>query len=89
MAETISFTHKDIAELLVKKQNLHEGHWGIFIEFGIGAANVGQSPDNSEILPAAIVPVLRLGIQRFPSPNSLTVDASIVNPTKPEEATQQ
>jgi len=89
MAETkvIGFAMPEIAEILVKKQDIHEGYWGIFVKFGIGAANVPQkaSADATpseipSILPAAIVPILELGIQRFDSPNSLTVDAAKINP---------
>jgi len=77
----IAFSHKEVAEALIKKQNIHEGIWGVYIEFGIGAANVGQDPtDALNVLPAAIVPVVKIGIQRFPQPNSLTVDAAVVNP---------
>jgi hypothetical protein len=82
MPETpiIVFNYREVAEALVKSQNLHEGHWGIYIEFGIGAANIAQAPNGGIMLPAAIVPVNKIGIQRFPQPNSLTVDAAVVNP---------
>ena len=74
-----TFDHKIVAELLVKRQGLHEGLWGIVVEFGLGATNI--SPDNGATLtPAALVPVLRIGIQPFAEANSLTVDAAIVNP---------
>jgi hypothetical protein len=78
--QNITFTHKEIAEALIKKNNIHEGLWGISIEFGIGAANISQSPESVELYPAAIVPVLKIGILRFSSPNNLTVDAAEVNP---------
>lgn len=78
--QNISFSHKEITELLIKKQNLHEGLWGIYVEFGFGAAIVNQSPDKNDIIPAAITSVLKIGIQRFPTPNNLTVDAAEVNP---------
>jgi hypothetical protein len=78
-ANSYVFNHREIAEVLVKHQNLHEGFWGIYLEFGIGAANV-QGPGDSSLLPAAIVPLLKIGIQRFPTENSLTVDAAKVNP---------
>ena len=65
--------------MLIKKQNIHEGLWGILIEFGLGAGNIKQGIDE-DILPAAIVPVLRIGIRRFDSPNNLTVDAAQINP---------
>jgi hypothetical protein len=76
----ITFTHKEIAEALIKKQNLHEGLWGISVEFGLAATNISQTPDGTDLMPAAIIPVLKIGIQRFSSPNNLTVNAAEVNP---------
>ncbi len=78
-ATQISFTFKEIVEALVKRQDIHEGLWGIYIEFAFGAANVGN-PKDGDVLPAAIVPVQKIGIQRFDEPSNLTVDAAIVNP---------
>ena len=40
--------------------------------------NVGTGPD--DLLPAAIVPVGGIGIQKAEAPNNLTVDAAVVNP---------
>ncbi len=51
----ITFSYKEIAELLVKKQGLHDGIWGLFIKFGRGASNVG--PNDNDLKPAAIIPV--------------------------------
>ena len=82
MAETKNFifSYKEVAEALVKQQDIHEGLWGIYIEFGIAATNINTSPNDDSLVPAAIVPVLKLGIQRFDKPNNLTVDAAQVNP---------
>ena len=91
MAETPirTFTHKEIAEILVKEQNIHEGLWGVYIKFGIGAANIGD-PDNGLLLPSAIVPVREIGLQRFDKESNLTVDAAIVNPaSKPGRYVKQ
>ena len=76
-----SFTYSEIAEALIKQQGIHEGLWGVFLEFGLEAANV-RPPDGSEgdFFPAAIIPVQRIGIQRFRDGNYLTVDAALVNP---------
>jgi len=79
-AQNFTFTHKEIAEALIKKENIHEGLWGIYIEFGIAGANINTPPDLETIIPAAIVPVVKIGIQRFPQPNNLTVDAAEFNP---------
>jgi hypothetical protein len=88
MAEvkTYVFDYKEVAEALVKKQNIHEGLWGIYMEFGIGAGNIPAGPSEQVLLPAAIVPVVKIGIQRFDAPSSLTVDAAEVNPPLSEPA---
>lgn len=39
----VTFTHREVAEALVRRQGIHEGHWGIYVEFGIAGANVGAS----------------------------------------------
>jgi hypothetical protein len=86
MSEAINyvFSHKEIAELLIKKQDIHEGHWSIYIEFGLAAANIASSPEDPNLLPSAIVPVKRIGIQKLDQPNQLSVDAAHVNPIKPK-----
>jgi len=78
--QNITFSYKEIAEALIKAHDIHEGLWGIYIEFGIAAANVNSGPGENDITPAAIVPIVKIGIQKFPIPNNLTVDAAIANP---------
>lgn len=78
-ADNVWFTHKEAAEALVKAADLHEGLWGIIVNFGIGGTNVQKEADG-DIVPAAIVPILKVGLQRFEEENNLTVDAEKVNP---------
>jgi len=75
-----AFSYTEIAETLVKKLDLHEGLWGVYIEFNFAAANVAAGPDGKSLAPAAIAAIKSIGIQRFDAPNNLTVDAAIVNP---------
>ena len=82
----ITFAHKEVAEALVKQQGIHEGVWGIYVEFGIGAANVRHA-ETADLNPAAIVPIVKIGIQRFDELNNLTVDAAEVNPTPANDRT--
>jgi hypothetical protein len=77
-ASQIVFKFPELAEILVTRQDIHEGHWGIFLRFGLAATNV-NSP-TGDLLPSAIVPVIEIGIQRFDEPNNLTVNAAEVNP---------
>ncbi len=79
-AKQYIFSYQEVAEALVKQSGLREGLWGIYVKFGIQAANLG-SP-GTQLVPAAVIPILNLGLQRFEEENSLTVDASKVNPPK-------
>ncbi len=83
MAEvkSIEFNYKEVAEALIKHNDIHEGLWGISIKFGIQAANISAGP-GEDLTPAAIVPVLKIGLQKFEEENSLSVDAAKVNPSK-------
>jgi hypothetical protein len=76
------FTYKEIVEALIKKQGLHEGVWRIYLEFGIAGANAGPTED--QILPAAIVPINKMGLARVPKEDVLSVDAARVNPALPK-----
>ena len=76
----IVFTHKEIVELLLKKQDIHEGIWGLFIKFGLKAANIGASP--TDMMPSAIIPVLEIGLQKGKEEGNLFVDAAKVNPQR-------
>lgn len=85
-AKNYVFDHRELAELLVKQQDIHEGLWGVYIEFGFAAANVSADPTasavNKLLLPTALTIVQKIGIQQFPEPSNLTVDAAKVNPRK-------
>ena len=81
-ADSYIFSFKEIAEALIKKQSIHEGIWGVYIEFGLSAGNINaQGPTGEEaLLPAAIIPVAKIGLRRFEKESSLSVDAAKVNP---------
>lgn len=74
------FSYEEVVEALLKKQGIHEGVWGVYLEFGIQGANAPGPEGN--VLPVAIVPVVKIGLQKsregikFPG----EVDASVVNP---------
>lgn len=84
MADTqqILFLHKDIAEMLIKRQGLHEGCWGICLEFGISVGSVEFPPQSGNANPGATLTVSKIGIQRSDVPNPLAVNAADVNPQR-------
>jgi hypothetical protein len=74
------FQHKEVIELLVKKADIHEGKWMLSVNFGFAAGNFGATPDQAS--PGAVATVLAIGIMRAAqdTPDTLQVNASIVNP---------
>lgn len=76
------YPHKDLVTALVKDKGIHEGLWMLTVQFGLGAINVDvENPDDSSnVNPAAIVPVVSIGILKAETKNALTIDAAKVNP---------
>jgi len=74
----LTFSFKEIVSALIKAQDIHEGVWGLFVHFGLQAHNIG--PNENDLRPAATVPVLALGLQKFEKVTNLSVDAALVNP---------
>jgi hypothetical protein len=75
-----TFKYSEVIEALIKKAGLHEGKWQLTMNFGLGAANMGPSPN--EVVPGAAVAVVSLGLTKATpeSPPALTLDAAEINP---------
>jgi len=80
MPETAAytFTHKEVLEALLKKQNINKGIWALSMKFGLKALNIG--PTDSEVNPAALIAVLEIGLQKADKESSIAVNAAKVNP---------
>lgn len=94
MAETqqIVFDFHEVVTALIKNEQIHEGIWMLYIEFGLAAVNAPFSVDGTEIaepmmhlMPSALLPIKKIGIQRAEQLSNLAVDAAVVNP-KPKLA---
>lgn len=75
-----SFTWAEVAELLVKRANLHEGRWVVLPEFSVNAGIIGQTPGDSKPGAAILLNSLQLVRAQADAPERLVVDASIINP---------
>jgi hypothetical protein len=84
-ATQIAYKHRELVEMMIKDRGLHEGIWGLFVRFGLGASNVG--PNETDVQPAAIIPVIEIGLQKFEKENNISLDAAKVNPTPQRAAT--
>jgi len=78
--ERILFSYQEIVECLIKEKDIHEGIWGIVVGFELGVANVLKHGEAGSFLPAAIVPISSIGIERVEEESNLTVNAALVNP---------
>jgi hypothetical protein len=79
-SDRYTFPFDELVEMLAKKAGVTEGRWVLSVEFGIGAVNLSAEPDSGVFRPAAVVPIVGIGIQRVdesvPATN-LIFDASL------------
>lgn len=74
--KVIQLTTKQVVEAMLKQQGITNGIWGLWVEFGIGAANV---PGPTGIVsPTALVPITKLGLQSMSQVTDISVDASSI-----------
>lgn len=73
-----SYELREIAEILVKQNRLHEGIYDLAVEFHIGVGAVGG--DSSSAVPGVLVGVKRIGLIKSAVQGATTVDAAEVNP---------
>jgi hypothetical protein len=76
--ENITFEYKEIVQALVKHQGIHEGIWGLTIQFGLQVSNIKVG--EKELVPGLIIPLVKMGIQKLDKVTPLSVDAAKVNP---------
>lgn len=76
----ISFSLREMTELLIKQQKLYEGLYELAFEFQIAIGEVGTSPEN--VLPGAMFGISSIGLSKSDNENINTVDAAKVNPLK-------
>ena len=74
------FSLRELTEILVKNQGLHEGFYNLSIQFQIGVGAVG--PSSELICPGAMVGISRVGLSKTEETkkNIHTVNAAEVNP---------
>jgi hypothetical protein len=74
------FSLVEIAEILVKHQEFHEGLYNLSLQFQIAVGAVGPTPEL--ITPGAMIGISRIGLSKTEKEkaNIHTVDAAKVNP---------
>lgn len=71
---------KELAVVLIKHYDLHEGLYEVSIGFQVAIGAVGPAPEL--VVPGAMLGVSGVGLVKAETPNQHTVDASEVNPKK-------
>lgn len=71
---------KELAAILVRHKELHEGLYDVSMEFQIAVGAIGPSPD--AVLPGAMVGISRIGLSKVEQMGPQTVDAAMLNPAK-------
>lgn len=84
MAEVVQFNFrlKEVTEILVKYQGIHEGLWAVTFNLNLGAGLMGPTKD--EAYPSAMMQIIGVALGRVEEKdlegNPAAIDASIVNP---------
>ena len=74
----ISFSLRQITEILIKHENIHEGLYNLSLNFKIAVGAVGPAQDS--VYPGAMIGVAGVGILKVEKETEQTVDAAINNP---------
>ena len=78
MKREVYLTHKELVELIIRKNNLYEGIWSLSIKFGFTGSNV-EAPGRPKC-PGMICVVESIGICEVDEVDNLSVDAAKINP---------
>lgn len=81
MAEAVQyiFSHTELVETLIRKQELHDGLWTVGFQLGMGIAQV-PSPTGGAPVPGAVISILGVSLQKADKEGPNTLDAAKVNP---------
>jgi hypothetical protein len=74
----IYFVLREVIEILLKNRGIHDGHWIPVLKFSTAGTNIGLN--GGEPLPAAVIQVQEIGLQRVDEPVPGSVSAALVNP---------
>ena len=73
-------TMPDLAVVLIKHYDLHEGLYDLMMEYRIGMGGVG--PDPASLTPGVMLGAYRVGLIPSINKSPTTIDAATVNPAK-------
>lgn len=65
-ASQFTFSHKELARLMLRDAGITEGYWTLSVAFRLGAGAFGPSPE--EVAPTAFVSIEGIGISKLDHP---------------------
>lgn len=78
-----SFSPREVLELLVKKQGIHEGIWALRLTYTLTGVDVPYARGKTnDIVPGAILRIPTFVLQKLETEKGNSVDAAKVNPAK-------
>lgn len=80
LGASLEMTLDELALLLIKHYELHEGLFNLSVQFQIGTGAIG--PDKENLLPGAMIGLSGIGLMKVPAIGPNTLDAAMVNPAK-------
>jgi hypothetical protein len=78
--EQIKLNIRQLGEMIVRNEKIHEGLYDVTFDFQIGVGGVGPGPGPESLVPGATIGITGVGIIRAKVLGPLTIDASVVNP---------
>lgn len=75
---SVSLNLRQIGEMIIRSEGIHEGLYNVTFEFQIGVGGVGPTPET--LVPGATIGVTGVGIAYTEVAGPLTLDASVINP---------
>ncbi|WP_282348411.1 hypothetical protein [Pseudomonas sp. PS01301] len=76
------FPIRDLLIALLRDQNIHEGFWGLTVQFHAQGTSVSLAGKQGENLPGLAVAVSGVTLVAAQEGEAGAVDASLVNPTR-------
>jgi hypothetical protein len=75
-ADRITYSLKELTELMLRDQGIRSGLWMIVTRFGYTSAYVAAPEPGGPTGPAVVSVLAEVGIQKVPEPGPLSIDAS-------------
>ena len=71
--------NRELVQLFLKAHKIHDGRWGVYAEFKVGASNF-RIPDSEGLVPGTAGILTKIGIEKITKDSTPAFDAADLNP---------